>query len=953
MQRGSRWLSAAAVAVLAWCALAQQSVSPRTQSASPQTEKKSSVSATKRTVSRLTITALIPERAKPGATVTAYLSRTIADKTPATSSYDPYVTVLVGGEKARIESIRGDRIHFTVPGLETRSRVSVIVKYYDMESEPAPLDIELPVPATSMDATAEVLEDPQPAVKSPATKGTLWGWIASIAAVLIAVTVIFMLVQWRKPDEKARIVRAHLEKGPRPETEVARAPEPRAAQPQPQPQPQQPQPQPPSELVRYCADGECILFVGQGLDLIAGYPPLTIFLTEFLDRAGLEPAMRERLRQGLRQGETEAVLDILLATDAAQALRERVERHYRDMPPNRGALDSLRVIDFAGIVSTSWTPLVAQIFRGRDPLEIPLTRAENVSELLQSSRLKIIRLFGQAGVPDSLILTRTEMRQLIGRNDFFSKYLTSLLSNRPHLFIGVSGETIDEYFSALQWGRSAVRHFAVLDGHPKTALDRERLTARYGIEILETPAMREGLAATQTFVEDLARAVKADKASSSRQRAADVPTLGRLVLQNIGAFPALDLTLSPGWNVILGNNASGKSTILRAIAAALCGDDPRAAVVAERLLHAGASSGFVELTIGTDVYRAEFIRELKRVRIVNRQLTPLQTGKALVLGFPAIRGVAAAKGAGGDSSGDVLPSPDVSDILPLIAGESDPRTDSVKQWLIDLESRRLRAGGESWRLAELRNKFFDLLNLFTPGLPIQFANVDFDARQVFVKAGDAIIPLDYVSQGMISVVAWVGTLLQRMYAVRAKSEDPTKEAAIVLIDELDAHLHPEWQQEIVARLKAQFPNVQFIATTHSPLVVAGLSREEVFLAARDPEDASRITVIPSPIHFEGLRADQILTSPLFGLSSTRGPHVDRYTHLLAKRERTPDEERELEILRGSIAETEEVLKTRRLRHALDELASEQGFEALLGGQEIAPEMRERLLAAISREDRGA
>ena len=59
----------------------------------------------------------------------------------------------------------------------------------------------------------------------------------------------------------------------------------------------------------------------------------------------------------------------------------------------------------------------------------------------------------------------------------------------------------------------------------------------------------------------------------------------------------------------------------------------------------------------------QFIRELKHVRIVNRQLTPLQTGKALVLGFPAIRGIGGGKGASGDSSGDVLPSPDVSEAV--------------------------------------------------------------------------------------------------------------------------------------------------------------------------------------------------------------------------------------------------------------------------------------------------
>ena len=893
------------------------------------------------------IISLVPNEVKSGETVTMTVAREVITPKEA--------VVLVDGKQAVVKLVRSRSIVFTAPASRIHGPVPVIVRYRGEDSPPAWLImLATPPPTTSTTRATDTAgivampsktTGPPTAARTPRDQAPTLEIFSLVGVIGMIGLLIVLVVRLRsRPDEKLkkRIVREHLERVvKRPDTETRIQPD-RGI----------PQPAPPAGLVRMCADGECVLFAGQGLDLIAGYRPLPDVLDELIREAPIDPPMRSRLQHGLLRGETEAVLDILLATDAAHFLLRVLKRSYRDLPPDPGVLEALRVIDFAGILTTSWTQLLPHIFRMRNPVEVSLPRAENVSALLETAQFAIVRLFGRADVPDPLILTATEMRQIIRRNDFLSKYLTSLLSTRPHLFIGVNGDTIDDYFSALQWGPAAGRHFAVLEADSKTELDRERLKARYGIEVIETPPTA-GLEATRTFVEELAQAVRADKASSLRQRAADVPTLRRLVLQNIGAFRSLDLTLSPGWNVILGNNASGKTTILRAIAAALCGDDPRAAVAAERLLHAGASSGFVELTIGGDIYRAELIRELKHVRVVNRQLTPLQTGKALVLGFPAIRGIGGGKEASSDSSGDILPSPDVSDILPLLTGNSDSRTDRVKQWLIDLESRRLRAGGESWRLAELRNKFFELLNVFTPGLPICFANVDFEAKQVFVKAGEDIIPLDYVSQGMISVVAWIGTLLQRMYAVRARSEDPTKEPAIVLIDELDAHLHPEWQQEIVARLKEQFPNVQFIATTHSSLVVAGLRRTEVFLASRDLEDTSRISVVPSPIHFEGLRADQILTSPLFGLSSTRGPHVDRYSELLTKRDRTPEDERELEILRGSIAETDEVLKTRRLRHALDELASEKGFEALLAGEKIAPEVRERLLAAIAREDRDA
>jgi energy-coupling factor transporter ATP-binding protein EcfA2 len=862
-------------------------------------------------VPNFAIMAVVPQQANAGDEVVVWVSNDL----PAGTD----LAVTVGGHKAAIKLVWGKAITVVLPKTLVSGAAKVVVFYRGRASENSPEIGVLPA------KTENLFENRQFLVL-----------MVMISALVGGALTIFALRFYRGASAADKAL--HHSDAPLEENLFVALADIEA-------------PKPPEGLVRACAAGGCVLFAGQGIDLISGYPQLGDILTNFVQRTVLEIATRQNLLEGLKRREVDAVIDILLASPAAAELAESVANAYRRSAPRRGVLDALRSIDFSAVVTTSWTPSLGQLFRSRNPLEIPLPRTDNVSDLLQSDRFRLIRLLGNAIDVKTLILTRTEMRQLIRRNDFFAKYLTSLLSTRTHVFIGVSASTIDEYFSALQWGPSTMGHFAVLQGERGSALQREQLRARYGIEIIETPSSA-GLDGSRRFVEDLVHAVTAEKPSVTQRRAPDVPMLSRLLLENIGPFETLDLALSPGWNVILGNNGSGKSTILRAIAAALCGDDPRAAVVADRLLRAGASTGFVELTIRSDVYRAEFIRELSRVRVVNRQLTPLQTGKIFALGFPAVRGIVPPKGMSSDTSSESVPNPDVSDVLPLIAGEVDPRTESLKQWLMDLENRIQRDKKESGRLVDLRNRFFDLLNVFTPGLPVMFDKVDFDAKQVLVRTedSDVPIPIDYLSQGMISVIGWVGTLLQRMYAVRAKSANPTQEPAVVLIDEIDAHLHPEWQQEIIGRLKAEFPQVQFIATTHSPLVVAGLRREDVFVAARD-ETTKRASVIPSPIHFEGLRADQILTSPLFGLSSTRQLHVDRHAELLSKRQRTPEEEQELTVLSSAIAETDEFLKTKRLRHALDQLASEEGFAALLSGQKLDPKMRNRILSTISSEEK--
>jgi predicted ATP-binding protein involved in virulence len=146
-------------------------------------------------------------------------------------------------------------------------------------------------------------------------------------------------------------------------------------------------------------------------------------------------------------------------------------------------------------------------------------------------------------------------------------------------------------------------------------------------------------------------------------------------------------------------------------------------------------------------------------------------------------------------------------------------------------------------------------------------------------------------------------LLQRLYDVYGP-EQPRNRHALVLIDEIDAHMHPAWQQSIVHHLQVSFPNLQVVATTHSPLMVAGRSREEVLIFERAPE-TGMVSVTPSPISFKGLRSDQILTSLAFGLSGARDYETtrkqNRYRELIEKAERNDEENAEFEALRSDDA----------------------------------------------------
>jgi uncharacterized protein (TIGR02646 family) len=129
---------------------------------------------------------------------------------------------------------------------------------------------------------------------------------------------------------------------------------------------------------------------------------------------------------------------------------------------------------------------------------------------------------------------------------------------------------------------------------------------------------------------------------------------------------------------------------------------------------------------------------------------------------------------------------------------------------------------------------------------------------------------------------------------------------IVLVDELGEHLHPKWKKSIVADLRKVFPRVQFIVSTHDPLCLRGIRDGEVVLMRRRRDHTiAAVTDLPS---IEGMRTDQILTSPFFGLESLYDDSTNSlfksYFALLGKRKRNEQQARRLIRLRKQVNEIE-------------------------------------------------
>ena len=145
---------------------------------------------------------------------------------------------------------------------------------------------------------------------------------------------------------------------------------------------------------------------------------------------------------------------------------------------------------------------------------------------------------------------------------------------------------------------------------------------------------------------------------------------------------------------------------------------------------------------------------------------------------------------------------------------------------------------------------------------------------IFTENGK-IINFDQLSEGYKSVMIWVCDLLSRLSEnqpdIKPKKSHDGKTSfnykAIVLVDEIDLHLHPKWAYSIVKKLRTWFPNIQFFFTTHSPIVILGASDDSVIYKVYKEEGVTKISEPYYTKDFSNAMANIIITSPLFDLET--------------------------------------------------------------------------------------
>jgi predicted ATP-binding protein involved in virulence len=229
---------------------------------------------------------------------------------------------------------------------------------------------------------------------------------------------------------------------------------------------------------------------------------------------------------------------------------------------------------------------------------------------------------------------------------------------------------------------------------------------------------------------------------------------------------------------------------------------------------------------------------------------------------------------------------------------------NAEEWLLQTDyAARTASGSLRDRLNHQLSQIIEILKRILPDIEdIRIAPADEEnphPRAEFLTPY-GWVHINSLGLGYRTAIAWMVDLAVRLFRRYPQSADPLAEPAIVLVDEIDLHLHPKWQRTIMDFLSDRFPNTQFIVTAHSPLVVQAAQDANIVLLRREGD---RVVIDNDPEIIQNWRVDQVLTS-VFELPTSRPPQIESALHrreeILSKAHLTAEDEAELSALAQKI-----------------------------------------------------
>lgn len=378
------------------------------------------------------------------------------------------------------------------------------------------------------------------------------------------------------------------------------------------------------------------------------------------------------------------------------------------------------------------------------------------------------------------------------------------------------------------------------------------------------------------------------------------------------------------WITLLGENGGGKSTVLQTLGLLLAGPEGAQTLVPRPVgwLRNESAPGLMSVrfhqgnndpgkTRSKSFNYSQGVTGRNRIKVGNQVYT-----EPALLSLPTPKlswlraNVFASKGAGWFAAGYgafrrltrshqvVVPAlePQARYTNFLTQFNEDEPLATFERWMVYLDYVIAKGGQHSKQAERQRTLGIEVINRMLPG-GARFDSVTSEGRILFDMGGRKV-PTLAMSDGYRSVLALTGDLVWRLMQAFPQSDHPLHEEGVVLIDELDIHLHPLWQRHIAGWLRERFPNLQFFVATHSPFVAAGAGEDALTLRLTLEKGVTQVEEVQTPV---ALSVDRILQSEAFGQVSPYSPPtqeaIDRYDALARKKKRSPAEEKEFTRLR--------------------------------------------------------
>jgi WD40 repeat protein/mannitol/fructose-specific phosphotransferase system IIA component (Ntr-type)/phosphotransferase system HPr-like phosphotransfer protein len=378
-------------------------------------------------------------------------------------------------------------------------------------------------------------------------------------------------------------------------------------------------------------------------------------------------------------------------------------------------------------------------------------------------------------------------------------------------------------------------------------------------------------------------------------------------LRNICVFEDTgEIALNPGVNVLLGENASGKTTILRCLALAALGPvaanevEPEPARYLRHNQDKGTIEVLFELIPDPDAFPSEsgFFAVGLQITSDSKRFSPLESSISLTPpdGRDSLRNSVEQLGEFRDRKG--FPFGFISGYgATRTFTESDyaPQVQAAKpenDWVLSLFHPQTWLSSPDVLAKLLRGRTLGIEGAPEDGLDTHITEALLTSLdhllpgvERIVVDGDTDVTLNHedlafadLSDGYRSILALAGHLLRCSLRLGDWKVSTTAIHGVSLVDEVDLHLHPAWQRRVMGDLPRAFKNMQWITTSHSPLVAGSLDKEAVFVLRREGDCVRPYplkSLLPDGKSLRGRRADQILTSILFGLATSRDIETER------------------------------------------------------------------------------